>query len=53
VCSSCDEYAHGILALCEAETRANLSFLAKKRYDEKYSLSSVVDSYVKIYDTIS
>jgi hypothetical protein len=27
--------------------------LAKKRYDEKYSLSSVVDSYVKIYDTMS
>jgi glycosyltransferase involved in cell wall biosynthesis len=53
VCSSCDEYAHRILALCEDKTRDDLSFLAKKRYEEKYSLSSVVDSYVKIYDTIS
>jgi hypothetical protein len=29
-----------------------LSGFARRRYEEKFSLSAIVSSYVKIYDTI-
>ncbi len=53
ICHSKEEYSSKISLLAHDEKeRKKLSDLAKKRYDENYSLRFVVDSYVKLYNSI-
>jgi hypothetical protein len=53
ICSTFKEYADAIDELYCFEIRDRLSKIAVRRYEETFSLQSVVDSYTKIYDTIS
>lgn len=53
ICSTFQEYADAIDSLYDDETRQRLSKLARKRYDETFSLQSVVDAYVNIYNNIN
>jgi len=52
ICSSLEEYTAAIDSLYDSGVRDRLSQIARKRYDDTFSLQSVVDSYVNIYDSI-
>ena len=52
ICSTFGEYSDAIDSLYEKEKRKSLSEIARKRYEETFSLNSVVDSYVNIYNNI-
>jgi len=53
ICKTPEDYSAKISLLCDRDTRERLSILARQRYNEEYSLPSVVDSYVKLYNTIT
>ena len=52
ICSTFQEYAAAIDMLYEQPLREKMSSLAKKQYEETFSLDSVVEAYTKIYDSI-
>ncbi len=52
ICSTFQEYADAIDELYNEDNRKKLSKIAIKRYEDTFSLQSVVDSYVNIYDSI-
>ena len=53
ICSTFGEYAAAIDSLYDSSHRADLSSIARRRYEETFSLNSVVDSYASIYDSIN
>jgi glycosyltransferase involved in cell wall biosynthesis len=52
VCPDVKNYAACLSGLRDVGGRQILSGFARRRYEEKFSLSAIVSSYVKIYDTI-
>jgi hypothetical protein len=53
ICSTFGEYAAAIDALYDLTHRNKLSSIARKRYEETFSLQSVVDLYVGVYNSIN